>query len=214
MEANWPRGSTLKAPEMTTHLENENTLVADARAGNGDAFAALLSQYDTRLFRLALRITGNQQDAADALQEALLKAYRGLEGFRGDSRFYTWIVRIVLNEGLMKLRERRRDFMVSVDEPIQTDDDSFMPREIEDWGDNPEQRYSKTEFDAILNQNLDQLEPTLRIVFLLRDVEGFSIEETARTLGLSIPAVKTRLLRARLKLRERLTKYFKQGVRL
>ncbi len=199
---------------MPTHLENENTLVADARAGNGDAFAALLSQYDTRLFRLARRITGNQQDAADALQEALLKAYRGLEGFRGDSRFYTWIVRIVLNEGLMKLRERRRDFMVSLDEPLQTDDDSFMPREIEDWGDNPEKRYSKTEFDAILNQNLDQLEPTLRIVFLLRDVEGFSIEETARTLGLSIPAVKTRLLRARLKLRERLTKYFKQGVKL
>jgi len=199
---------------MPTHLENENTLVADARAGNGDAFAALLSQYDTRLFRLALRITGNQQDAADALQEALLKAFRGLVGFRGDSRFYTWIVRIVLNEGLMKLRERRRDFMVSVDEPIQTDDDNFMPREIEDWGDNPEQTYSKTEFDAILNQNLDQLEPTLRIVFLLRDVEGFSIEETARMLGLSIPAVKTRLLRARLKLRERLTKYFKQGARL
>ena len=199
---------------MPTHLENENTLVADARAGNGDAFAALLSQYDTRLFRLALRITGNQQDAADALQEALLKAFRGLEGFRGDSRFYTWIVRIVLNEGLIKLRERRRDLMVSLNEPIQTDDDSFMPREIEDWGDNPEQRYSKTEFDAILNQNLDQLEPTLRIVFLLRDVEGFSIEETARMLGLSIPAVKTRLLRARLKLRERLTKYFKQGARL
>jgi len=199
---------------MPTHLENENTLVADARAGNGDAFAALLSQYDTRLFRLALRITGNQQDAADALQEALLKAFRGLVGFRGDSRFYTWIVRIVLNEGLIKLRERRRDLMVSLNEPIQTDDDSFMPREIEDWGDNPEQTYSKTEFDAILNQNLDQLEPTLRIVFLLRDVEGFSIEETARTLGLSIAAVKTRLLRARLKLRERLTKYFKQGVRL
>jgi len=199
---------------MPTHLENENTLVADARAGNGDAFAALLSQYDTRLFRLALRITGNQQDAADALQEALLKAYKGIVGFRGESRFYTWIVRIVLNEGLIKLRERRRDLMVSLNEPIQTDDDSFMPREIEDWGDNPEQRFSKTEFDAILNQNLDQLEPTLRIVFLLRDVEGFSIEETARTLGLSIAAVKTRLLRARLKLRERLTKYFKQGVRL
>lgn len=214
MEANWfqPRGlSTLEGPEMPIHLENENALVADARAGNGNAFAELLSQYDRRLFRLALRITGNQQDAADALQEALLKAYRGLEGFRGDSRFYTWMVRIVLNEGLMKLRERRRDARVSLDEPIQTDDESFMPREIEDWGDNPEQRYSKAEFHAILNQNLDQLEATLRIVFLLRDVEGFSIEETARMLGLSVPAVKTRLLRARLKLRERLTRYFKRG---
>lgn len=213
VEANWfrPRGgSTLETPEMPTHLENENTLLADARAGNGNAFATLLSQYDRRLFRLALKITGNQQDAADALQEALLKAYRGLERFRGDSRFYTWMVRIVVNEGLMKLRERRGDSSVSLDEPIQTDDDSLMPREIEDWGDNPEQRYSKTEFHAILNQNLDRLEPGLRIVFLLRDVEGFSIEETAGTLGLSVTAVKSRLLRARLKLRERLTRYFKR----
>jgi RNA polymerase sigma-70 factor (ECF subfamily) len=87
-----------------------------------------------------------------------------------------------------------------------------MPREIEDWGDNPEQRYSKTEFHAILNQNLDHLVPALRIVFQLRDVEGFSTEETARLLGLPISRVKTRLLRARLKLRERLTKYFKRGL--
>lgn len=196
---------------MPAHLENEKTLVAEARAGNGEAFATLLSQYDRCLFRLALNITGNQQDAADALQEALLKAYKSLERFRGDSRFYTWIVRIVINEALMKLRERRADSWVSRDEPIETDNGSLMPREIEDWGDNPEQRYSKTEFHTILNENMERLEPPLRMVFILRDVEEFSTEETASMLGLSVPAVKSRLLRARLKLRERLTKYLKRG---
>lgn len=195
---------------MLAHLENEKALVAEARAGNGEAFATLLNQYDRRLFRLALNVTGNQQDAADALQEALLKAYRGLETFRGDSRFYTWLVRIVVNEGLMNLRRRRADSWTSLDEPTETDH-SLMPREIEDWGDNPEQRYSKTEFHAILKQTMERLEPILRIVFVLRDVEEFSTEETAGMLGLSVPAVKTRLLRARLELRERLTKYFKRG---
>lgn len=196
---------------MPVHLENEKALVAEARAGSGEAFATLLNQYDRRLFRLALNITANQQDAADVLQEALLRAYRGLDKFRGDSRFYTWIVRIVVNEGLMKLRGRRADSWVSLDEPVETDDHGLMPREIEDWGDNPEQKYSKTEFHAILNQNMERLEPELRVVFLLRDVEGFSTEETAGMLGLSVPAVKSRLLRARLRLREWLTKYFKRG---
>jgi len=196
---------------MPVHLENEKGLVAEARAGSGEAFATLLNQYDRRLFRLALNIAGNQEDAADVLQEALLRAYRGLDKFRGDSRFYTWIVRIVVNEGLMKLRERRAASWVSLDEPVETDNHSLMPREIEDWGDNPEQRYSKSEFHAILNQNMERLEPELRVVFLLRDVEGFSTEETAGMLDLSVPAVKSRLLRARLRLRERLTKYFKRG---
>ena len=196
---------------MPVHLENEKALVAEARAGSGEAFATLLNQYDRHLFRLALNITANQQDAADVLQEALLRAYRGLDRFRGDSRFYTWVVRIVVNEGLMKLRERRAASWVSLDEQFETDDHSFMPREIEDWGDNPEQRYSRTEFHAILNQNMERLEPELRVVFLLRDVEGFSTEETAGMLGLSVPAVKSRLLRARLRLREQLTKYFKRG---
>ena len=201
-----------ETPEMLARLENENALIADARAGNGDAFAALLklNQYDRRLFRLALNMTGNQEDAADVLQEALLKAYRSLDRFRGDSRFYTWIVRIVINEALMKLRQRRAASWTSLDEPIETDE-RFMPREIEDWGDNPEQRYSKAEFHAILKRNMEQLAPALRIVFLLRNIEGFSTQETAGMLGLSVPAVKSRLLRSRLILREGLTEYFKRG---
>ncbi len=199
--------------QMSTHLENEKALVVDAQAGSREAFAKLLNQYDRRLFRLALNITGNQEDAADVLQEAFLKAYKSLGTFRGDSRFYTWLFQIVVNESRGKLRKRRRtDFWVSLDEPVETDDQSgFMPREIEDWGDNPEQRYSKTELHEILERNMKQLEPALRVVFLLRDVEGLSIAETAAMLDLSVPAVKSRMLRARLKLRELLTQYFRRG---
>ena len=198
---------------MSAHLDNEETLVLDAQAGSREAFATLLNQYARRLFRLALNITGNQDDAADALQEAFLKAYGSLRAFRRDSRFYTWLFQIVLNESRGVLRKRRRtDRWVSLDEPGETDDFSnLMPREIEDWGDNPEQKYSKTELHEILERNMERLEPTLRLVFLLRDVEELSIAETAAMLDLSVPAVKSRLLRARLKLRELLTQSFRQG---
>ena len=196
---------------MLTHLENETALVAEARAGNTDAFVTLLNQYDRHIYRLAFNITANREDAEDVLQEAFLKACTHLGEFRGESRFYTWLVRIATNEALIKLRKRHSATWLSLDEPMETDDRSLMPREIEDWGDNPEQSYAKTELQAILNENIENLEPQFRTVFLLRDVEEFSTEETAAMLGLSVPAVKSRLLRARLKLRERLNKRFKKG---
>lgn len=198
---------------MSAHLENEKALVVDAQGGSREAFATLLNQYARRLFRLALNITGNQEDAADVLQEAFLKAYRSLGTFRGDSRFYTWLFQIVLNESRGVLRKRRRtDVWVSLDEPRETDDfNDLMPREIEDWGDNPEQKYSKTELHRILERNMNDLDPGLRVVFLLRDVEELSVAETAAMLDLSVPAVKSRLLRARLKLREALTQSFRRG---
>jgi len=196
---------------MPTHLENETTLVAEARAGNAEAFTTLVHQYDRNIYRLALNITGKQEDAEDVLQEAFLKAYTHLDRFQGNSRFYTWLVRIAVNEALMKLRKRRGDRTVSLDEPIVTSDNDLMPREIEDWGDNPEQRYAKTELQEILNEAIESLEPQFRTVVVLRDVENFSTEETAEVLGLSVPAVKSRLLRGRLKLRDRLHRYFKRG---
>jgi len=196
---------------MPTHLENETTLVAEARAGNAEAFTTLVHQYDRNIYRLALNITGKQEDAEDVLQEAFLKAYTHLDRFQGNSRFYTWLVRIAVNEALMKLRKRRGDRTVSLDEPIATSNNELMPREIEDWGDNPEQRYAKTELQEILNEAIETLEPQFRTVVVLRDVENFSTEETAEVLGLSVPAVKSRLLRGRLKLRDRLNRYFKRG---
>lgn len=196
---------------MPTHLDNEATLVADARAGDAQAFTRLVRQYDRNIYRVALNITGNHEDAEDVLQEAMLKAYEKLEQFQGDSRFYTWLVRITVNEALMKLRKRRGGTWVSLDEPVEGDDESFMPREVEDWHDNPEQQYAKDELQRILSSAIESLELPYRTVFLLRDVEGLSTEETAETLGISVPAVKSRLLRARLKLRERLNRHFRKG---
>jgi RNA polymerase sigma-70 factor (ECF subfamily) len=196
---------------MPTHLDNESVLVAEARAGNAESFATLINQYDRHIYRLALNITGNQEDAEDVLQDSFLKAYSNLGHFQGDSRFYTWLVRIAVNEALMKLRKRRRASSVSLDEPAETNDRSLMPKEIEDWGENPEQSYARAELQEILNQAMEELEPQFRTVFVLRDVEEFSTEETARMLGLSVPAVKSRLLRARLKLRNQLNKYFRRG---
>src|SRR5215831_15507394 len=196
---------------MPTHLDNENALVAEARAGNAESFTTLINQYDRHIYRLALNITGNQEDAEDVLQDSFLKAYSNLNRFQGDSRFYTWLVRIAVNEALMKLRKRRGASWVSLDEPADAGDRSLIPREVEDWMDNPERRYAKTELQDILSQAIEKLEPQFRTVFVLRDVEELSTEETAKMLGLSVPAVKSRLLRARLKLRELLNKYFKRG---
>lgn len=196
---------------MPTHLENEAALVAEARAGNTEAFSTLVRQYDRYIYRLALNITGNAEDAEDVLQEALLKAYTKLETFHGESRFYTWLVRIAVNEALMKLRKRGTEKTVSLDEPIQGDDQDLMPREVEDWADNPEQRYGKIELQQILKDTVNKLEPQFRTVFVLRDVEDLSTEETAELMGLSVPAVKSRLLRARLKARDLLSQYFKKG---
>jgi RNA polymerase sigma-70 factor, ECF subfamily len=196
---------------MPTHLDNEDVLVAEARAGNAESFAALINQYDRHIYRLALNITGNQEDAEDVLQDSFLKAYTNLAQFQGNSRFYTWLVRIAVNEALMKLRKRRGTSWVSLDEPVETEDRSVMPQEIADWADNPEESYARAELQDILNQTMQKLEPQFRTVFVLRDVENLSTEETAKMLGLSVPAVKSRLLRARLKLRELLNKYFKRG---
>jgi RNA polymerase sigma-70 factor, ECF subfamily len=196
---------------MPIHLENETVLVAEARSGSAEAFTTLVQQYSANVYRVAYNITGNQEDAEDATQEAFLKALSNLGRFNGDSRFYTWLTRITVNEALMKLRKRKSDRTVSLDEPLEGDDKSFMPRDIEDWGDDPEQRYVKVELQGILSSAIDQLEPPYRIVFALRDIENISTEETAELLGMTIPAVKSRLLRARLKLREHLNPYFKRG---
>ncbi len=190
--------------------DDEAILVAQAKAGKVAAFEELVNRYERNIFRLAQHITQNREDAEDVLQDAFLKAYTHLGDFQGDSRFYTWLVRIAVNESLMRLRKRKPGRTLSLDEYVETEDD-LMPRELADWGDTPEQVYAQTELQSILATAIDSLEPAFQTVFLLRDVEHFSTEETARMLQLSIPAVKSRLLRARLKLRQRLDKVFKRG---
>jgi len=195
----------LNAPEPLTE---ELQLVNAAKAGDISAFEELVRRYDRNVFRIAQHITQNREDAEDVVQDAFMKAYENLGQFQGQSKFYTWLVRIAVNEALMKLRRRRPERMVSLDEEVRTEEDS-MPREIADWSPNPEQLYNQSELRDILGKTIQGLPPSFRTVFVLRDVEGLSTEETAEALELSIPAVKSRLLRARLQLRERLNKYFK-----
>ena len=188
---------------------DESALVAQAKAGDQNAFAELVQKYERKIYRLAKNITRNDEDAEDVLQDAFLKAYTHLDNFKGDSKFYTWIVRIAVNEALMRLRKRKTDRTVPLDEPVELGEET-VAREIAVWEDNPEQRYSKEEWRNILDAAVDDLKPDFRTVFVLRDIEELSTEETAETLGISVPAVKSRLLRARLALRETLTRQFKR----
>jgi RNA polymerase sigma-70 factor (ECF subfamily) len=188
---------------------DESILVAQAREGNARAFGELVRRYEGKIFRLAQHVTQNREDAEDVLQETFMKAYEHLDQFKGDSKFYTWIVRIAVNQALMKLRRRRTDKSVSLDETIDTGEDTVV-REIASWEEDPEQRFSREELGEILDGAIQSLDPLYRSVFVLRDIEELSTEETADALGLSVPAVKSRLLRARLQLREKLTRFFKR----
>jgi RNA polymerase sigma-70 factor (ECF subfamily) len=188
---------------------DEAVLVAQAREGDTRAFGDLVRRYEGKIFRLANHITQNREDAEDVLQETFMKAYEHLEQFKGDSKFYTWIVRIAVNQALMKLRRRKTDKSVSLDEEIDTGEDTVV-REIAAWGENPEEQFTREELGEILDGAVQSLDPPYRSVFVLRDVEDLSTEETAEALGLSVPAVKSRLLRARLQLREKLTRLFKR----
>jgi RNA polymerase sigma-70 factor, ECF subfamily len=188
---------------------DETALVAQAREGGTGAFSELVRRYEGKILRLAQHITQNREDAEDVLQETFLKAYEHLDQFQGNSKFYTWIVRIAVNQALMKLRRRKTDKSVSLDDNIDTGEDTIV-REIAAWGEDPEQRFSREELGDILDSAIESLEPPYRSVFVLRDIEELSTEETAEALDLSVPAVKSRLLRARLQLREKLTRYFKR----
>jgi RNA polymerase sigma-70 factor, ECF subfamily len=186
---------------------DEGNVLARARTRSEGAFEQLVAQYKPRAFRLAWKITRHHQDAEDVVQNAFVKAFQNLPDFRGDSRFYTWLVRITINEALMKIR-RRHSGEVSIDEPKQADDNS-IPIEIKDQAPNPEQRCSQHELHRILAATINDLEPAYRAVLQLRDVEGFSTKQTAQALDLTSAAVKTRLQRARIKLREPLNDYFR-----
>jgi RNA polymerase sigma-70 factor (ECF subfamily) len=211
-----PAANTLKSEVVKSarrqqpgsRLNEEQDLLVPARNGSPAVIELLISRYASRLFRLVRNTTFNHEDAEEVVQNAFVKAFQNLTAFRGDSRFYTWLVRIAVNEALMKVRSRRfRE--VSIDDASDADDD-VIPHELEDWGPNPEERYSQEELRRILDISISKLDPKYRIVFQLRDVEGLTTDETARALDLSVPAVKTRLARARLQLRNSLNVYFRR----
>jgi RNA polymerase sigma-70 factor (ECF subfamily) len=192
--------------------KDESALIAEAKAGSYAAFEELVNRYEKKIYRLGLNITGSPEDAEDLLQESFLKAFKHLPEFREDSRFYTWLVRIAVNEGLMKLRKRRSDRTVPLGE-VEDEDGNVMPHDFADWKPNPEQLLARSELETILHNAAETLPPIFRSVFFLRDVEGLSTEETAQLLKLSEGAVKARLFRARMRLRDELSKIFRGGGR-
>ena len=205
----------MAAPETTSpdvlNKPPDLDLVHRAKQGDVSAFSELVSRHERKIFRLTQHITGNREDAEDALQDAFLKAYTKLDQFQEGSQFYTWLVRSAVNESLMRLRKRRNTPpTVSIDEPLESDD-GFIPREVGQWEDNPEDLYAQQEIQEIVDRELKTMSPIFRTVLVLRDLEQISTEETARILDITVPAVKSRLLRARLQLREKLHKYFAQS---
>jgi RNA polymerase sigma-70 factor, ECF subfamily len=168
---------------MTTHLaqldvkaktRDDLALVHASKCGNVAAFEQLVKRYDRKLLRIAQSVTHNIEDSQDAVQEDFLKAYQHLAEFREASQFSTWLIRITLNQSLMKLRKQRGVREVPLDEDFHADKD-IVPIEITDWAPNPEQLYWASELRDILTQTLKEVRPSLRAVFVLRDIEGLSI---------------------------------------
>jgi RNA polymerase sigma-70 factor (ECF subfamily) len=192
---------------VRTETNDDLDLVHASKNGDVAAFEQLVKRYDRKLLRIAQSVTHNREDSQDVVQETFLKVYQHLAEFRGNSQFSTWLIRITLNQSLMKLRKQRRTREVSLDEDFGTDED-VLPQEVIDWAPNAEELYSVSELRNILLKTIEELRPILRAVFVLQDLEGLSTEQTAEVLNLSQSAVKSRLWRARLELRERLNKYF------
>ena len=193
--------------------KDDLALVHASKAGDVAAFEELIKRYDRKLFRIAQHLTHNREDAQDIVQDAFLKAFQHLAQFREDAKFSTWLIRIAFNQSMMTLRKRR----TSRELPIDGDDgseDKGHPIEVADWVPNPEELYKSTELREILRKTLQKLSPGLRVVFILRDIEGLSLEQTAEVLDLGLPAIKARSRRARLQLRERLSRYFKKSDQL
>ena len=181
------------------------------RAGDRAEFSRLVETLSGKIYRLAFKMLGNAQDAEDILQETFLKAYRGLKNFDGRSSPSTWIYRIATNEALMLLR-RKAPPTISIDEPLETEEGEQEPVQLVDWCCVPEAELLSEESRRQLDQAIQKLPPTLRVVFLLRDIESLSTLETAQALNLSEEAVKTRLSRARMRLREELSAYFSEWI--
>jgi RNA polymerase sigma-70 factor (ECF subfamily) len=181
------------------------------KAGDRAEFSRLVEAYSANIYRLALKILYDTQDAEDVLQETFLKAYRHLRNFDGRSKVSTWLYRIATNEALMILR-RRKPGVFSIDEPLNGVDDEQEPLQIVDWCCLPEKELMSSEVREHLDEAIDHLSASLRVVFLLRDIEGLSTAETAEILELTETAVKTRLSRARMRLRQELTRYLGERI--
>lgn len=183
-------------------------LIQGCREGRFDCFEKIVDAHERKIYNLALRMLGNPDDAADILQDTFLKVYDHIGKFRGDSKLSTWIYRIAMNEALMKIR-REKGRMVSID-TFKTSDGETRSLDIEDWAQKPLDKLLTRELGDEMEGAIKRLPEDYRAVFLLRDVEGLSNAQIAKVLEISVPAVKSRLHRARIFLRNELSRYFKR----
>ena len=195
---------------VTETAVDDLALVHASKSGDVAAFEELVKRYDRKLLRIAQNLMHNREDAEEAVQETFLKAFEHLGQFRGDAKFSTWLIRIAMNQSLMMLRKLRSAREVSIDKDFQSEERN-LPIDVADWAPNPEQLYGAAELREILRDTLKQLHPRLRAVFVLRDIEGLSVQQTAEALNLTLVAVKARSWRARSQLRERLSKHFRSN---
>jgi RNA polymerase sigma-70 factor (ECF subfamily) len=192
-------------------VETEGFSLEALHAGDPQEFSKLVDAYSSKIYRLATKMLNQQQDAEDVLQETFLKAYRGIKSFDGRSKISTWLFRIATNEALMVIRRKHPD-TISIDEPIETEEGEQEPVQIIDWCCLPEDELLSGETKRKLDAAVQKLPERLKVVFILRDMNDLSTHETAEVLGLTDTAVKTRLSRARLRLREELSIYFKERI--
>lgn len=196
---------------MSEPIDAERELVRRARKGDFEAFEALVARYERRVYALALRMVRHRQDAEEVVQQTFLSVIEHLADFREEASFYTWLMRIATNHALALLRRRANRATVTLRDDVASEDDGGptpRPEFIAQWRETPDEIAQRREIRQVLDQALDELGEKYRLVFLLRDVEGLSTAETAEALGITEANVKVRLLRARLMLREKLTRMF------
>lgn len=188
-------------------VDNDAVLVTRVKAGDQQAFETLYRRYVSTVYRQALKLAGNAEEAEEIVQEVFLKLYEKAKTFRGDSAFSTWLYRLTVNTALMKLRRRKRAKEIALDDylPRYQEDGHHLVRPVIDWSQDQEGRLDTAEIQRICRQALDQLSPVDKAVVVLSDLDGLANREIGKALGLSVPAVKSRLHRARLFLRGRLT---------
>ena len=196
-------------PEMTVSV-HEQDLIARVQQGHNELFYELVRPYERRVYAAALAILRNEADAEDTAQEAMLKAFAKIRTFRAESKFSTWLIQITVNEALMRRRRERTRVMEGIDDH-RDEEGAYTPRDFADWREIPSEALERKEVRQKLAQALAALDRKYREVFVLRDMEKLNIQETAEALGISVASVKTRLLRARLMLRDLLAGGWEQG---
>lgn len=208
-------GNDLEVPSLRATVDEkqlaELALVRRVQAGDLNSFYELVRPYERAVFVAARGLVKNDADAEDVAQEAVLKAFKGISHFRGEAKFSTWLIQITINEAKMKLRKDRRHLYDSIEEGQAGEDGDYVPRDFADWREIPSEALHRKEIRDALNRALDSLPDKYRTVLVLRDVQQLTIKETAQVLGISEVSVKTRLLRARLQLRDALAPGFDES---